>query len=83
MISMLLLSMSLLMLVTDAFARFKVFDVLWPGATPDISAYKQSSLYVWFLEGKIPAEFSMVWLSCLVYPLYFNTLSVFLHAITT
>jgi hypothetical protein len=58
-----MLRMSLIILVTDAFARFKVFDVLWPGATPDISCYKQSSLYVWFLQGKIPAEFSMVLVS--------------------
>ena len=29
----------------DAFCMFQVFDVLWPGATNDILAYKATELY--------------------------------------
>ncbi len=41
----------------DAWCRFRYFEVQWPGSTPDITAYKQTSLYSWFTRGLIPEEF--------------------------
>jgi hypothetical protein len=29
----------------DAYCKFRVFGIGWPGATPDITAYKQTDLY--------------------------------------
>jgi len=44
----------------DAHCRFRYWDVLWPGSTPDITCYKQTRLYRMFLDGKIPNKFHMV-----------------------
>jgi hypothetical protein len=44
----------------DSFCRFRYFEVSWPGSTNDITAYKQTKLYNWFLDNRIPEEFHMV-----------------------
>lgn len=44
----------------DAWCRFRVFDVKWPGSTPDITAYRQTSLYSWFAQSLIPSEYHCV-----------------------
>ena len=38
----------------DCNAKFRYFEVAWPGSTNDIIAYRQSFLYTLYLEGKIP-----------------------------
>ena len=37
----------------DAHARFRFFQVNWPGGTNDITAYRQSLLYLLYLRGSI------------------------------
>jgi hypothetical protein len=44
----------------DAFCMFRYFEMSWPGATPDITAYKQTALYRMFMAGTIPEGFHMV-----------------------
>lgn len=44
----------------DAFGMFRSFDIRCPGATPDITAHKQSPLYRLFMDKKIPCWFHMV-----------------------
>jgi hypothetical protein len=44
----------------DAFGMFRYFELSWPGATPDITAYKQTALYRMFTSGVIPNAFHMV-----------------------
>jgi hypothetical protein len=44
----------------DAFCMFRSFDIRCPGATPDITAYKQSPLYHMFMNGKVPDGYHMV-----------------------
>ena len=44
----------------DAHARFKYFEISWPGATADITAYKQTTLYRLFEDGIIPEWVCMV-----------------------
>ena len=45
---------------SDAFGRFRYFEVNWPGATGDITAYKQTKLYRWFCDGLIPSKYHQV-----------------------
>lgn len=45
---------------TDAFTRFRYFEVSWPGATGDITAYRQTLLYQWFVNGRIDPKYHMV-----------------------
>ena len=40
--------------------RFRFFRVGWPGATGDITAYKQMLLFAAFTDGKVPAWVHMV-----------------------
>lgn len=46
----------------DAFCMFRYFEISWPGATPDLVAYKQTALYHMFTSQppKIPVRFHMV-----------------------
>ena len=44
----------------DAHCRFRFFRVGWPGATGDITAYKQMLLFAAFTDGKVPAWVHMV-----------------------
>jgi hypothetical protein len=44
----------------DAHCRFRYWDVMWPGSTPDITCYKQTRLYKMFQDGTIPNKFHMV-----------------------
>ena len=44
----------------DAFGRFRYFEVSWPGATGDITAYKQTMLYRWFCDKMIPPQYHQV-----------------------
>jgi hypothetical protein len=44
----------------DAECRFRYWDVQWPGATPDITCYKQTALYNLFTSLKIPNKYHMV-----------------------
>jgi hypothetical protein len=45
---------------SDAYAKFRYFEVKWPGSTNDITAYKQTKLYSWFQQKLIPDCFHMV-----------------------
>lgn len=38
----------------DAYCRFQIFDIKWPGATNDIVAYKQTTLYALLAAGLLP-----------------------------
>ena len=44
----------------DAYTRFSVFDVKWPGGTNDIVAYRMSNLCHMALNGHFPAWASFV-----------------------
>lgn len=44
----------------DAWCRFRYFDVSWPGSTNDITAYKQTKMYSWWMRGLIPSCYHMV-----------------------
>jgi hypothetical protein len=44
----------------DAYGKFRYFDIRWPGATPDITCYKQTTLYELFMSGKVPEQYHMV-----------------------
>ena len=68
----------------DAYTRFRYFEVSWPGSTNDITAYKQTKLYQWFLDKKIPDIFHLVMdevfsnlilLSCVTYSTCFISVS--------
>jgi hypothetical protein len=38
----------------DCNAKFRMFEIAWPGSTNDIIAYRQSNLYKLYKEGKVP-----------------------------
>lgn len=38
----------------DSDTKFHFWECSWPGATPDITAYKSTSLYARFLRGRLP-----------------------------
>lgn len=44
----------------DGYCRFRYFEVSWPGSTNDITAYKQTNLYKWFVRKLIPECWHMV-----------------------
>ena len=44
----------------DAYGKFRFFAIKWPGATPDITAYKQTELYNMFDSAKIPEQYHTV-----------------------
>ena len=44
----------------DAYGKFRYFDIKWPGSTPDITCYKQTTLYDLFLKGKVPKQYHFV-----------------------
>jgi hypothetical protein len=44
----------------DAYGMFRYFEASWPGATNDIIAYKQTSLYRMFESNQVGKEFHMV-----------------------
>ena len=39
----------------DAYTMFQIFDVMWPGATNDVVAYRQSMSFTMVVEEKIPS----------------------------
>jgi hypothetical protein len=44
----------------DAFCMIRYFEIAWPGATPDITAYKQTELFLMWVRGIIPSCYHMV-----------------------
>ena len=44
----------------DAWCRFRFFEVSWPGSTNDVTAYKQTALYRWWMDGLLAECFHMV-----------------------
>ena len=44
----------------DAWCRFRFFEVSWPGSTNDITAYKQTALHGWWIDGLLAECFHMV-----------------------
>ncbi len=44
----------------DAFGMFRVFEVLWPGSTNDITAYKQTNLFQACKNGLITSGYHIV-----------------------
>lgn len=44
-------------IMCDAFTRIRVCDVRCPGSTPDLTAYHQTDLYRWYIEGRFESKY--------------------------